>query len=263
MRIDAESLTLHLGGRKVLDSVSLSLGGGELVGLVGPNGAGKTSLLRALALLVEPTSGQVTYDGAAAESVPGQERACEIAYLAQNAPVHWPLTVERIVELGRLPHRGRFDAARDAEAVNAALRAAGAEDLRHRTADTLSGGERTRVLLARALAVEAPILLADEPGQALDPYHQLGMMELLQTQARNGTGVLVVLHDLALACRYCDRLVLLAEGRKIGDGNPREVLNDRDLERAYRIKALRGSHEGRFFVLPWSKIGPPTEDAPQ
>jgi iron complex transport system ATP-binding protein len=125
--------------------------------------------------------------------------------------------------------------------------------------DTLSGGERARVLLARALAVEAPILLADEPNAALDPYHQLAVLDLLKEQARGGTGVMVVLHDLALAARFCTRLVLLAEHHKVGDGPPADVLGDDNLRRAFHIGVLRGTCAGEGYVLPWRRLDERTD----
>ncbi|KGM30734.1 ATP-binding cassette domain-containing protein, partial [Inquilinus limosus] len=137
-----------------------------------------------------------------------------------------------------------------------------AAHLRLRTVGTLSAGERMRVLFARALAVEAPMLFADEPVAALDPFHQLQIMELLQARARAGAGVLVVLHDLALAGRFCDRLVLLQDGRVLADGAPDDVLTDDHLRRAYAVEVQRGQRDGVGYVLPWSRIGSPGRGDP-
>jgi iron complex transport system ATP-binding protein len=169
--------------------------------------------------------------------------------------VHWPLTVEHLVGLGRLPYRRlwRQDTNADARAVTAALRATETEALRDRTLATLSGGERMRVLLARALAVEAAALVADEPIAALDPYHQLQVMEVLRETTRQGMLVVVVLHDLTLAARFCDRLVLLDAGCVVADGAPEAVLSAAHLTRVYRVTVVRDTYQGALYVVPWSR----------
>jgi iron complex transport system ATP-binding protein len=250
MDIRARAVSLRFGSATVLDRVDMNVGGGEFVGLIGPNGAGKTSLLRVLAGLLPSDSGEVAYDGHDLSSLALPERARRVAYLAQGDTVYWPIGVEPLVALGRLPHRGHASRGEDREAVERALDRADVVQFRERTLDTLSGGERARVLLARALAVEAPVLLADEPIAALDPYHQLQIMELLRDAARGGAGVVAVLHDLALAHRFCDRLVLLAAGHKIADGPPDDVLTDANIGAAYGIAVRRG--EG--YILPWSRL---------
>lgn len=259
MRIDATGLHLALGGRPVLAGIDLTLAPGELVGLIGPNGAGKTTLLRVLAALQAPDAGTVRYDGLPARQVGRDALARGLAVLMQGDEVQWPLRADHLVALGRLPHRrflGGLSAA-DEAAVARALDAADAAHLRLRTVGTLSAGERMRVLFARALAVEAPMLFADEPVAALDPFHQLQIMELLQGRARAGAGVLVVLHDLALAGRFCDRLVLLQGGRVLADGAPDSVLTDDHLRRAYAVEVQRGERDGIGYVLPWSRIEMP------
>ncbi|MGQ4274578.1 ABC transporter ATP-binding protein [Terrihabitans sp. B22-R8] len=253
MRIDASDLTVCIKGRAVVDRVSLTLGGGEFVGLIGPNGAGKTSLVRALAGLIEPQSGTVSYDGVALDAIPLRERACDVAFLAQAGPVHWPLRARQVAALGRLPHRNSTPAENDV-AIDRALSLAGVTELQNRTMDRLSGGERARILIARALAVEAPIMVADEPNAALDPYHQLAIMEVLQAQARSGAGILVVLHDLTLAARFCDRLIVMAEGRKIADGTPADVLTGPNLAEAYSITAKCAEEGGISYVLPLHRL---------
>ena len=181
-------------------------------------------------------------------------RARTIAYLAQGASIDWPIRVDEVVALGRLPYASRFGAGADAaHAVAAAMDAAGVTALAGRRADTLSGGERMRVLLARALAVGAPFLLADEPLTALDPHHQLQAMELLRRTARAGTAVTIVLHDLTLASRFCDRLVLLAEGRALCAGSPEQVLTDARIARAFGVSLVRGEVAGERYVLPWER----------
>ncbi|MGH2343174.1 ABC transporter ATP-binding protein [Segnochrobactraceae bacterium EtOH-i3] len=259
MQLTAQDLHVALGRRAVLSGVSLALGSGELVGLIGPNGAGKTTLLRALAGLLAPDRGAVCLNGTPLPEIPAGTRARRIAFLAQSAPVHWGLPVAEMVALGRLPWRVPFagPSARDAEAIARAMAAADVTAFAGRRADTLSGGERMRALIARALAVEAPLLLADEPVAALDPFHQLQIMELLAATARAGTGVAVVLHDLALAARYCDRLVLLAHGAVLAEGPPAEVLTDPLLAEAYRVAVLRGAHDGTPFLLPWQRLAAP------
>jgi len=255
MRIEARGVSVHANGVALLHPLDLTLDPGHLVGVLGPNGAGKTTLLRVLANLQQPDGGRVLYDGAPASQLGRTTLARQLAYLAQGATVHWPLTVEHLVGLGRLPYwrLWRQDASADARAVTAALRATETEALRHRTLATLSGGERMRVLLARALAVEAAALVADEPIAALDPYHQLQVMEVLRETARRGTLVVVVLHDLTLAARFCDRLILLDAGRVVADGVPDVVLSATNLTRVYRVTVVRDTHDGALYVVPWSR----------
>ncbi|MDX6749825.1 ABC transporter ATP-binding protein [Geminicoccaceae bacterium 1502E] len=255
MRLAGRELTVRIEGRTLLERVGIEAHGGELLGLIGPNGAGKSTLLRVLAGLQEAESGEVVCDGEPLGRLRPRERARRIAYLPQDGEVHWPLQVETMVALGRLPHRRVWGAheERDRAAVEKALVAAGVAGLRRRRVSTLSGGERMRALLARALAVEAPVLLADEPVAALDPYHQLAVMELLHEAAGRGTAVVVVLHDLGLAARFCDRLVLLHEGRLLAAGPPEAVLAEDKLRRAYRVTSLRWRHEGRDCIVPWQR----------
>lgn len=259
MRIDAMGLHLALGGRPVLAGIDLALQPGRLVGLIGPNGAGKTTLLRVLAALQAPDAGTVRYDGQTARQLGRDRLARGLAVMMQGDAVQWPLRADHLVALGRLPHRRFLGglSAEDQAAVARALDAADAAHLRLRTVATLSAGERMRVLFARALAVEAPMLFADEPVAALDPFHQLQIMELLQARALAGAGVLVVLHDLALAGRFCDRLVLLQGGRVMADGAPDSVLTDDNLRRVYAVEVHRGQRDGVGYVLPWSRIEPP------
>lgn len=254
MRVEARGLKLRLGGKPVLKGLDLDLEPGRMVGVIGPNGAGKTTLLRLLAGLAEPDSGSITYDGEPRRRIPARAFARSLAYLAQGASVHWALPVAEIVALGRLPHRGLFGGGVDREAVARAMARAGIAGLAARRADTLSGGERMRVLLARALAVEAPLLLADEPVASLDPFHQLHLMELLRETAHAGRGVAVVLHDLTLAARFCDRLVLLAQGRKLADGPPAFVLAAANLAAAYGIEAIEGERDGEPYLIPWRRL---------
>lgn len=256
MRIEASDIACQAGGRTILGPLDLALDGPGLTGLIGPNGAGKTTLLRVLTGVRRPDRGHVAYDGRPVAAL-GRSRARMVAFLAQGGEVNWALRVDRLVGLGRLAHhRAAGPRPGDRQAVDRALAAAGVEHLRERTIATLSGGERMRVLLARALAVEAPVLLADEPIAALDPHHQIRVMELLRAQADAGTAIAVVLHDLTLAHRFCDRLVLLEGGRLMADGRPEAVLSDSQAAAAYAIRLLRGPAPGGQFVLPWSQIPP-------
>jgi iron complex transport system ATP-binding protein len=254
--IAASNILVRLGRRLVVDGVNFSVAKGEMVGLIGANGAGKTSVIKTLAGLLTAASGEVVLQGRPLGAFTGAERARRIAYFAQGAVCHWPLTVERLVALGRLPHLAPWCAPgdNDRRAVGAALAAADLADFAARPVDQLSQGERTRALLARALAVEAPVLLADEPVAALDPRHQLQIMQTLATQAAKGAGVLVVLHDLSLAARFCHRLVLLKEGRVLADGRPADVLTADYLVAAYGILAEIGRRDGSLYVVPWDVV---------
>jgi iron complex transport system ATP-binding protein len=255
MRLAAENLVVMLGRRRAIDGVSLSMQAGEMIGLIGPNGAGKTTLLRALAGLLPAAAGRVLLEDRPIGTIERNARARAIGYLPQSGGVHWALSVAEVVALGRLPRLGRWRAAQaeDHAAVGRAMQALEITALAQRPATRLSGGEQARVLLARALAGEPHILLADEPVSGLDPYHRLETMEHLARLAGEGRAVMVVLHDLALAARFCRRLVLLDRGRIAADGTPAEVLTPARLASIYRIEALRGSHQGIEFILPWNR----------
>jgi iron complex transport system ATP-binding protein len=255
--IDAHGITVGFDGTPLLRDVDLALRSGEMLGLIGPNGSGKTTLLRVLGNLRSPQSGSVRYGGLPARDFGAQELARRLAYLAQGGTVHWSMRVETLVGLGRLPHRRPFrgPSADDRKAIERALARTDVVALRNRTMDQVSGGERMLVLLARTLAVEADTLLADEPIAALDPLHQLRVMEMLRQTTREGRSVIVALHDLSLAMRYCDRLVLLARGGVLTQGPPENVLTDQNLAAAYGVDVARGEHGGVPFLVPWAPSG--------
>ena len=248
-RLRVANLHADLGGRPVLDGVSLDVGDGEFVGLIGPNGAGKTTLLRAILGLI-PSRGAIEIGGR--ENLSPGERAKLVSYLPQEREIAWPVTVERLVALGRVPHLPPFAApgAQDLEAVARAMRRMEVEGFAARPATELSGGEKARVLIARTLAQEAPLLIADEPAAGLDPAHQIALMRVFAGLAREGRSVVACLHDLGLAARWCTRLVLLDAGKVTADGTPREVLTAERLSATYNVTAFLSEDEGGPLVLP-------------
>ncbi|MBM3617558.1 MAG: ABC transporter ATP-binding protein [Alphaproteobacteria bacterium] len=242
-----------LGGRAVLNGAGFTASRGQVTGLIGANGAGKTTVLRLLAGLLFPAKGQVTLDGATVKSDIAFAR--RVAYLEQHPASQWPLSVETLVDLGRLPFRGFGAKQTDADrrAIDRALGDTDTLSFRDRSVNSLSGGEKARVFLARALAGTPEWLLADEPVAGLDPAHQLTTMQLLRQKSQDdGLGVVLSLHDLTLAARFCDHLVLLHEGQVLISGTPEAVLKPQHLRKALGIKAFSGIHEEESFVLPWS-----------
>ncbi len=230
--------------KQILQGVNLDIQPGELVGLIGPNGAGKTTLMRA-ALGLIPAQGFSSMT-----AMPARARGKAAAWMPQSREIAWPVDVETLIRLGRTPHLGAGQKMTDADAaaVERALVRMGLEDYRHRIATQLSGGEQARVLIARSLAQEAPLLMADEPTAGLDPAHQIATMQSFAALAKAGQSVLVSLHDLGLAARHCTRLVMLHSGGIAADGAPRDVLTPDLIRAAFGITAyLQETPDGIIF----------------
>jgi len=218
---------------------------------VGPNGAGKTTLLRAVAGLV-PAEGSVLIEAHNAATLPANERARRMAYLAQAGEIHWPVPARDVVALGRLPfgaYSQRLGTA-DRAAIARALNTCDLEPLAGRRVTELSGGEKARVLLARALAVEAPLLLLDEPVAAFDPAHQIAAMRALAELAHGGRSVIAVLHDLSLALRFASKLILLKKGELTDVGSPADIVARKALDAIFGVPFATGEIEGALVVLP-------------
>jgi iron complex transport system ATP-binding protein len=237
MRLVVQGLQVDLGRRRILHDLTFEARGGEVVGLIGPNGAGKTTLLRAISQLIPARAGRIAWDDKPLGALSDKARAQTLAYLPQGHVIHWSMPVRRVVELGRLPRLGPLSrpGPDDAAAVDRAMAATDVTGFADRLTQTLSGGEQARVLLARALAVEAPILLADEPTASLDPAHALEIMELLRLMADGGRLVIAVMHELSLVARFCDRLILIDKGRLVAEGAPAAVLTSERLRETYGL----------------------------
>jgi len=229
--LSVQNLSVTLRNRPVLQDVSFDIKPGEFVGLLGPNGTGKTSLMRA-ALGLLPATGHSSH-----AEMSASERARAVSWMPQSREIAWPIPVEKLVALGRLPHlpQGLRLPAADQALIDQAISRMGLERFRQRAASRLSGGEQARALIARALAQDTPLLMADEPAAGLDPAHQISTMEVFAALADEGRSALVSLHDLGLAARHCTRLILLAEGGILADGTPAQVLTPDLMARAFGI----------------------------
>lgn len=237
--LEANNITVRIGQRTILDGVSARFERGKVTAIVGPNGTGKSTFLDCLTQIRTPQTGSITLDGKDLSRVPPRLRARQMAYLPQNAEIAWDVDCETFIGLGRTPYCGAWGlSAEDHEQVDKAIVITGTGIFKNRIVNTLSGGERARILIARALAGNPQWLLADEPMAGLDPAHVLDVGELFRQLAqKRGYGVLLTLHDLSTALKIADRVIVLAKGNILADGLPMEALSRDVLRSAYGIES--------------------------
>ncbi|HOB86845.1 MAG TPA: heme ABC transporter ATP-binding protein [Bacillota bacterium] len=248
-------LSFRYGGHPVLDRLSFAINRGDFVGIIGPNGSGKTTLLKNMAALLSPEGGAILLEGRSLETWSRRELGRQMAFVQQRENSGFNFLVEEVVAMGRNPYLSRLQGLRreDREAIDRALSLTGCHHLRERELFALSGGERQRVALARALAQETPLILLDEPTTFLDLGYQVEIMELLHSlNSREKITLVLVMHDLNLAARYCQKLMLLHQGRIYAWGSPAEVLTEDNILEVYRLKVLVEPHplEGTPQVIP-------------
>ena len=261
--VSAQGLSYEVEAQTLLDGVDLDADRGQLVGLIGPNGAGKSTLLRAISGILSCQDGSVRLEGADLRGLSSRDVAVALALIPQIAPYTHGFTSIELVLMGRYPHLGRFqiEGSEDDRIARESMRLTETEQFAGRTLDTLSGGERQRVFVSRALAQQPRVLLLDEPTSNLDVFHQLKVFDLVRRLVDEGLTAIAAIHDLNMAARYCDRLVLLFEGRVLADGTPEEVLTPEAIARAFGVEAavypdpITGS-------LTMSLIGPADERTP-
>jgi iron complex transport system ATP-binding protein len=237
--LSATSISFVANGARILSDISVEFSPGSFTAVIGPNGAGKTSLLRILAGLSAPTTGAVWLDNVPLSKMPLSDRALKTGYLPQKQSLAWPMDVQNIIALGRFANGATPDrlSANDAAAIHDAMTSTGCAHLAKRAATTLSGGEMARVYLARLIAGQTDIILADEPIAALDPRHQRDTLALFGNLANRGATIILVLHDLALAAQYADRLLWMKDGVIMADGSPKQTLTQDRLSHIFGLDA--------------------------
>ena len=244
------NIGLSIINKVILEGINLELNSGELVVLLGANGAGKSSLLRSALGLAQVSTGESLIDEQLVTTLSSANRAKKVAYLPQKRPLAWPIKVFDVVSLGRYAYGVNLGRLKndDLESVESAITSCGLEQLRNRRVDTLSGGEAARVHVARAFAANAALLLADEPTAALDPKHQLDVMQLIRRYVDMGGGALVVGHEASLAARFADRLIWMRDGRIVADGTVKETMTAAMMAEIYGVSAQIGDVAGHINV---------------
>ena len=252
--LEASGIHVELGGQAILRDVEITVRRGEVVGLVGPNGAGKSTLLRVVTGMLRPSAGAVAIEGDALGTLARRELAMRVAVVQQLPEAPPTMRVRDLVLLGRHPHLGLLarESRHDFDVVAEAMRRAGCDRFADRELGSLSGGERRRAFIARALAQEATLLLLDEPTSNLDAHAQVEILELVADLAAGGSGVLLIVHDLTLAAAYCDRVVLLDRGEVVAEGPPSEVVTSEHVQRVYGrgVTVLAHPVSGAPVVIP-------------
>ncbi|MFQ5579874.1 MAG: heme ABC transporter ATP-binding protein [Nitrospiria bacterium] len=252
--IRLKNVSFFRNSQPVLKEINLQMKGGELIGLIGPNGAGKSTLLKLMMKLWKPTEGSIILSQERLEVWTQKMLARQVAYLPQNPVFESAFSCKEVVMMGRYAHLDRFEreSTGDENIVREAMAQTETTHLGDRLITELSGGERQRVLMARTLAQGAQLILLDEPTANLDPHYQLDLLNLIESLVEKGFTVMMAIHDLGLAARYANRLVLLHQGRIVADGNPETVLTPAHLRSVYGIEAEVSRHPktGRLFVFP-------------
>lgn len=235
--IKISRLEFRRGVRPILNAIDLTFAAGSVTAVLGPNGAGKSTLLSCMAGLLQPQAGSIELSGIELRALPGRNRAQQLAFLPQTPEIAWPIDVETLVGLGRIPYSGIATESENRSAVERAMEMTAVSQWAKRVVTELSGGERARALLARVFAGTSRWILADEPFTGFDPAHQFEAAELLRSFAGNGGGVVLTIHDLSLAARIADRVVVLHQGRVVADGTPTAALSPAVLRGVYNIEA--------------------------
>ena len=243
-----EDVSYHVGSVGIIHNISLEIASGKLVGLLGANGSGKTSLMKLIAGLLHPQQGKIYFRGRDIHQEDIIRRAKYMSYLPQFQPLDWPILGREVVMLGRLPYRTKHED--NLEAVKTAMQQCHVTEFSDYPVSQLSGGEQVSIMLARFLATQASLLLADEPIQSLDPARQIEIMEVLLSESRKGKIVLIILHDLTFAKRYCDQVILLRKGMLYAEGIAENVLNRHYIRDVFDIEVDCGHQEGREFIIP-------------
>lgn len=262
MRLEAREITAGYGASPVLSDVSLSIEQGECVGLLGLNGSGKSTLLRAMTGAIKPSAGQVLLDGKPTHQIPNKEFARKVGFVPQSAEFTFEFSVQETVLMGRFPHLRPFQSETEADyqIVNESMRLMDITSLADRPVTLLSGGEQRRVLVARALAQSTSLLLLDEPTANLDLRHQYDVLSLVRDRCKQGAlGAIFALHDINQASEFCDRLLLLHEGKCFAAGKPSEVLTAENLRQVYGIEAELIAHPqtNQPLLLTYRRINSP------
>lgn len=245
MNIEFKQLSLKLSNSQILDNVSGTIQKGKITVILGENGAGKSSLLSLLTGIRDNDSGQIKIDGRDIKDLKPKERAKTIGYLSQKSEIHWDISAQYLVGLGRFAHVDD-----NIEIIHDAMKKCDCYNLKDRIANQLSGGEQSRVMLARVLAGEPQWIFADEPLANLDPAHQLDAINIFKKAAKNGAGVVLVLHDLNISAQIADEIIILKNGRIIAGGDAKEVLNKENIAKAYNVEVFETIGQGgeKIFV---------------
>ena len=255
MKLSIKNLVFSYRDSPVLKNIDMGLNPSELLGVVGPNGSGKSTLIRCIDGILKPGDGHILLNGKNLSSMGQIEVARHLGYVPQNAPKTFPVTVFDAVLMGRRPHLSWCSGKKDRGRVVEALKRLCIEHLALRDFNELSGGEQQRVLIARALAQEADVLLLDEPTSNLDIRHQLEVMEIMkQLVSEKGLAAVIAIHDLNLASRYADRVVMMNEGEVFASGTPAEVFTPRNIARVYGVESIVEKKNGALFILPQKPV---------